>query len=297
MERIYDTLPELTYPERVQALYKLMHEADAIVIGAGSGFSTAAGYDFGGPLFNEYFSQFQKKYGFDDAYAGIFYPYPSKEEFWAFWSCLCYVFRYREDSNETYQMLKQLFHDFNHFIITTNVDHQFITNGFDKTKLFYTQGSFGLIQCATPCHQETYDASDLLIAMYQQTDENLKIPKELVPVCPKCGGPMTKNGRVDSRFVQDQGWYQAKERYTNFLEKNKDKRILYLEMGVGYNTPVIIKYPFLRMARENPKAYYVNLSVEKQPIPDYLLDRAMPIYGDLALPIKDLYSLSQQGGH
>ena len=217
--------------------------ADAIVIGAGAGLSTAAGFTYSGERFENYFSDFIEKYNFRDMYSGGFYPFESLEEHWAYWSRYVYINRYMDVDNGVYKGLFEFVKDKDYFVLTTNVDHQFQKAEFDKHRLFYTQGDYGLFQCSEPCCQKTYDNEDIIRKMYAE-QENMLIPTELVPRCPKCGRPMTMNLRADETFVQDEGWYRAAERYEEFLRRHENLHILFLELGVGYNTPAIIKYPF-----------------------------------------------------
>ena len=237
-----------------------MQSADAILIGAGSGLSTSAGLTYGGERFLQYFSDFHEKYGIADMYSGGFYPFPSLEEYWAWWSRHIYYNRYDVTPGKPYAGLLELVRDRNYFVLTTNVDHQFQLAGFDKARRFYTQGDYGLWQGSEPCHQETYDNEATVRRMIAE-QEGMRVPSALIPRCPKCGRPMTMNLRADDTFVQDEGWYAAAHRYEAFLRRHQNGRILFLELGVGGNTPGIIKVPFLRMTAQNPRATYacVNL--------------------------------------
>lgn len=235
--------------------------ADAVVIGAGSGLSTSAGFTYTGERFQRYFGDFIAKYGFRDMYSGGFYPFASLEEHWAYWSRYIYVNRYLDAPKPVYQELLRLVQDKNYFVLTTNVDHCFQKAGFEKRRLFYTQGDYGLWQCSKPCHQKTYDNETVVRKMLVE-QKNMKIPSGLIPYCPACGAPMSMNLRADDAFVEDEGWHAAAQRYAEFLRRHEGQHILFLELGVGGNTPVIIKYPFWRMTYQNPKAVYacVNLS-------------------------------------
>ena len=235
--------------------------ADAVVIGAGSGLSTSAGFTYTGERFQKYFGDFIEKYGFRDMYSGGFYPFASLEEHWAYWSRYIYVNRYLDAPKPVYQELLRLVQDKNYFVLTTNVDHCFQKAGFEKRRLFYTQGDYGLWQCSKPCHQKTYDNETVVRKMLVE-QKNMKIPSGLIPYCPACGAPMSMNLRADDAFVEDEGWHAAAQRYAEFLRRHEGQHILFLELGVGGNTPVIIKYPFWRMTYQNPKAVYacVNLS-------------------------------------
>ena len=241
--------------EPLERLQAALRDCDAVVIGAGAGLSTAAGFTYNGERFKKYFSDFAEKYGIKDMYSGGFYPFPTQEEFWAYWSRYIYINRYRDAPKPVYENLLQLVQDKDYFVITTNVDHCFQKAGFDKRRLFYTQGDYGLFQCSEPCCQETFDNESVIRQMIER-QENMKIPTELLPTCPHCGKPMTMNLRCDDTFVEDEGWHRAAERYENFLRTRAGQKILFLELGVGYNTPVIIKYPFWQMTAKNPNAIY-----------------------------------------
>ena len=241
--------------DNIKKLKEKIRTADAVVIGAGAGLSTAAGFTYDGERFEKYFSDFRQKYGFEDMYSGGFYPYQTPEEYWAYWSRYIFVNRYQDAPKPVYENLLKLVADKDYFVITTNVDHCFQKAGFDKKRLFYTQGDYGLFQCSEPCCQETFDNEAVVLEMLNR-QKDMKIPTELVPVCPHCGKPLTMNLRSDDKFVEDEGWHLASERYQNFLRTRAGGKILFLELGVGYNTPVIIKYPFWQMTAKNPNATY-----------------------------------------
>ena len=245
--------------DNIEKLKEKFHTADAVVIGAGAGLSTAAGFTYSGERFEKYFSDFRKKYGFEDMYSGGFYPYQTPEEHWAYWSRYIFVNRYQDAPKPVYENLLKLIADKDYFVITTNVDHCFQKAGFDKKRLFYTQGDYGLFQCNEPCCQETFDNEAIVLEMLKQ-QKDMKIPTELLPVCPHCGKPLTMNLRSDDKFVEDEGWHRAAERYQNFLRTRAGGKILFLELGVGYNTPVIIKYPFWQMTAKNPNATYASIN-------------------------------------
>ncbi len=244
-----------SYWEQIEALKEEIQTADAIVIGAGAGFSTSAGFTYDGERFEKTFADFRKKYGIQDMYSGGFYPYHTLEEYWAWWSRHILVNRYEAGVGQPYRDLLELVRDKDYFVLTTNVDHQFQLAGFDKKRLFYTQGDYGLWQCSKPCHQKTYDNEERVRQMVAQ-QKDMKIPTQLIPKCPVCGAPMTMNLRCDMTFVQDDGWYAASHRYDDFIRRHEGLHVLFLELGVGANTPVIIKYPFWQMTAKNPKAVY-----------------------------------------
>ena len=260
--------------EDVKKVIDLIKSAENILIGAGAGLSTAAGYTYSGERFKKYFADFESKYGFHDMYSGGFYNYSSEEEFWAFWSRNIMCNRYDQPASETHLNLLKLFDGKNYFVLTTNVDHVFQNNGFDKQRLFYTQGDYGLLQCATPCHNKTYDNEDIIRKMAAE-QKNMRIPSNLIPKCPKCGGKMTLNLRSDDKFVEDEGWHQAAYRYKKFLIKYADKPIIFLELGVGGNTPGIIKYPFWRMTADNPHAVYICVNQGEAFAPEDIADQSI----------------------
>lgn len=277
----------LNYSQQLKNLANQIKECEAIIIGAGSGLSSAAGLTYSGERFNKYFSDFINKYHLTDMYSAGFYPYESLEEYWAYWSRHIYYNRYIDAPKDTYQKLLQLVKDKDYFVLTTNVDHQFQKAGFDKQRLFYSQGDYGLWQCSKPCHQKTYDNKKIVEKMLLQ-QKDLKIPSSLIPYCPKCGAFMTMNLRCDQTFVQDEGWYQGQFRYNDFINKHRDLKIIYLELGVGQNTPVIIKYPFWNYTNSNKKATYVCINYGESFCPDEIKKQAILINGDIDQVINDL---------
>ena len=273
--------------EQIEKLKKEFAQADAVVIGAGAGLSTAAGFAYTGERFRRYFSDFEANYGFQDMYSGGFYPYPTLEEHWAYWSRYIYINRYMDAPKPVYDRLFQLVKDKDYFVITTNVDHCFQKAGFDKKRLFYTQGDYGLFQCSEPCCQETFENEDVVRKMMER-QQDMRIPTELVPICPHCGKPLTMNLRSDSKFVQDEGWYLAAERYNNFICTRKNLRIIFLELGVGYNTPGIVKFSFWSMTAENPKATYACVNLGEACAPREISDRSICIDADIGKVLEQL---------
>ena len=265
---------------QIERLKAALQDCDAVVIGAGSGLSAAAGFTYTGERFEKYFSDFAAKYGIRDMYSGGFYPFATPEEHWAYWSRYIYINRYMDVPKPVYDDLLKLVADKDYFVITTNVDHCFQKAGFDKKRLFYTQGDYGLFQCSEPCCQETFENEAVIREMVEQ-QENMKIPTELLPVCPHCGRPLTMNLRSDDRFVEDEGWHRAAERYENFLRTHEGQRIFFLELGVGYNTPVIIKYPFWQMTAKNPDATYVCINQGQATCPQEIEQQCICINADL----------------
>lgn len=253
--------------DKIELLAEKTEWADAVIVGGGAGLSASAGFTYSGERFDEYFSDFKEKYGFSDMYYGGFYPYETLEEYWAYWSRYIYINRYTDAPKSVYSDLLRLVKNKDYFVLTTNVDHQFQKAGFDKKRLFYTQGDYGLFQCSKPCCNKTYDNENVVKEMVKRQD-NMKIPTELIPKCPVCGAPMSMNLRADDTFVQDEGWYRASERYSDYLRQHKNLKILFLELGVGGNTPIIIKYPFWKMTAENKNAFYacINLGEAVSPV-------------------------------
>lgn len=265
---------------QIERLKTALQECDAVVIGAGAGLSTSAGFEYTGERFEKYFSDFAGKYGIRDMYSGGFYPFPAKEEFWAYWSRYIFINRYTDAPKPVYENLLKLVQGKDYFVITTNVDHCFQKAGFDKKRLFYTQGDYGLFQCSEPCCDETFDNEAAIREMVDR-QRNMRIPSELIPRCPHCGRPMTLNLRSDDSFVEDEGWHRAAERYENFLRTRAGQRILFLELGVGYNTPVIIKYPFWQMTAENPAAVYACINKGQAICPNEIENRSLCIDADI----------------
>lgn len=276
--------------DKINILRSAINVVDAIVIGAGAGLSTSAGFIYSGKRFHDNFSDFEQKYGFHDMYAGGFYDYPTMEEYWAYWSRYIVINRYTEPPKSVYNELYELVKDKNYFVLTTNVDHCFQKSGFDKNRLFYTQGDFGLFQCSVPCHNGTYDNEKIIRCMLDE-QKDMKIPSKLIPYCPVCGKPMTLNLRSDDRFVEDKGWYEACERYENFIRQHKDKRVLFLELGVGGNTPSIIKYPFWRFTINNSHAIYACINYGEAYCPKEIEKQSICLNDDIGEVISKLINI------
>ena len=264
----------------IEKLHKALREADAVVIGAGAGLSTSAGFTYSGERFQQHFSDFIGKYGFTDMYSAGFYPFPTEEEHWAYWSRHIYYNRYVPAPKPVYDNLLKLLKEKDYFVITTNVDHQFQKAGFDKKRLFYTQGDYGLFKCATPCHQKTYDNEELVKRMIAE-QMDMRIPSELVPKCPVCGGPMTMNLRSDEIFVEDEGWHAASKRYEDFIRRHLNGKILFLDLGSGGNTPIVFKIPFIQWTMQNPNAIYATVNLGEAFTVDQIKDRSIVIDGDI----------------
>lgn len=283
--------------QKLSAFQEMIRQADTLLIGAGAGLSTSAGFVYGGERFHRYFADFEERYGFHDMYSGGFCPFPTLEERWAYWSRFVFLNRYCDPPKPVYPALLKLVQDKDYFVLTTNVDHCFQKAGFDRRRLFYTQGDYGLWQCSKPCHDKTYDNKDQVLQMveaqgFQITDQGLKlpagvrprmsVPTELVPHCPKCGAPMSMNLRADNTFVQDNGWYAAAGRYDDFVRRHEDTPVLYLELGVGLNTPGIIKYNFWQQVYQNQKAQYVCVNKGQSYAPQELAGRSLCLNWDAA---------------
>lgn len=275
------------YSEQIDRLKNEINSADAIIIGAGAGMSVSAGFTYDGKRFEKYFADFGRKYGFSDMYSGGFYPYDSLEEYWAWWSKHILINRYNVPVGEPYSALLKIVRDKDYFVLTTNVDHQFQLAGFDKRRLFYTQGDYGLWQCSKACHNKTYDNEKAVRRMAAE-QKNFRIPTELIPKCPVCGAPMTMNLRCDDKFVQDDGWYLAANRYEDFLRRHMGLHILFLELGVGANTPAIIKYPFWQMTAQNSNAVYICVNRGEVVAPREIAEQSVCINKDICAVLKDL---------
>ena len=275
------------FSDKITQLAEKISSADAVIIGAGAGLSTSAGLTYSGERFDKYFTDFKEKYGFTDMYYGGFYPYKTLEEYWAYWSRYIYINRYTDAPKTVYADLLRLVKDKNYFVITTNVDHQFQKAGFDKKRLFYTPGDYGLFQCSKPCCNKTYDNESIVKEMIER-QKDMKIPTELIPKCPVCGAPMTMNLRADDTFVQDEGWYAASGRYSDFLRRHKNLNVLYLELGVGNNTPVIIKYPFWKMTAENKNAFYACINFGEAVCPEQIKKQSVCLNCDIGEVLSEL---------
>lgn len=297
MDMLFFQQKETQDKNKIEKLRQVLNEAEAVIIGAGAGLSTAAGFTYSKERFWKYFSDFAEKYGFKDMYTGGFYPYETLEEFWAYWSRYIFINRYKNPPKPVYQELYSLVKDKDYFVITTNVDHCFQKAGFDKKRLYYTQGDYGLFQCSKPCHEKTYDNAEVIYKMIEAqgyriekdnsfnlpngADAKMRVPEDLIPRCPECGRPMSMNLRADDSFVQDEGWYQAAERYEAFLRRHQNTKVLFLELGVGYNTPGIIKYPFWQMTAENRNAVYVCVNFGEAVCPKEIAGQSICMDNDI----------------
>ncbi len=274
---------------RIDRLREALERADAVVIGAGAGLSASAGLTYSGERFEKSFGDFKEKYGIRDMYSGGFYPFETMEEYWAWWSRHIFVNRYQRAPKPVYDDLKTLIVEKDYFVLTTNVDHQFQLAGFEKKRLFYTQGDYGLFQCSQPCCRETWDNEEQVRQMLER-QRGMRVPTELIPRCPCCGKPLTINLRSDGGFVEDEGWHAAAGRYAEFLRRHHGMRVLFLELGVGWNTPSIIKYPFWRMTMENPQAVYACVNYGQAVCPREIEGQSICIDGDVGEVLARLLS-------
>lgn len=289
---------------QIEKLKEALETSDAVLVGAGAGLSASAGFSYAGERFERYFGDFAARYHFTDMYSGGFYPYDTLEEHWAYWSRYIYINRYLDAPKPVYEQLYGLVKEKDYFVLSTNVDHCFQKAGFEKHRLFYTQGDYGLFQCSEPCHQETYDNADVIRRMVKAQGYEIlengelelpkgretlrRIPSELVPHCPKCGKPMSMNLRADGTFVEDEGWHRASERYSDFLRRHRNVKVLFLELGVGFNTPGIIKYPFWQMTYQNPEATYACINYGDAAAPKEIAGRSICMDGDIGEVLKKL---------
>ena len=296
-----------TCSAKLNRLRAVLNDADAVIIGAGSGLSAAAGFTYSGERFERYFHDFAEKYHIRDIYSGGFYPFQDFREYWAWWSRHIWVNRYMNAPKSVYNDLLALVQDKDYFVLTTNVDHCFQKAGFDKHRMFYTQGDYGLFQCSVPCHNTTYDNEDAVRRMVEAqgftiTETNdlvmengkspkMAVPSELIPHCPKCGKPMNVNLRSDNTFVEDVGWHTAQNRYADFLRRHEGLNILFLELGVGGNTPVIIKYPFWHMTARNKDATYACINYGEAFAPDEIRKQSICIDAGIDKAVAELRSL------
>ena len=293
-----------TKEEQIIRLRKELQNADAVIIGAGAGLSTSAGFVYSGERFEKWLSDYAKKYGFKDMYSGGFYPYSTKEEFWAYWARYIYINRYLDAPKPVYDELYELVKDKDYFVITTNVDHCFQKAGFNRKRLFYTQGDYGLFQSVNPDIQKTYDNEEWVmkameaqgfvknaVGVFEIPDDQkplMTIPSELIPKCPDDGSDMTTNLRADDSFVENEGWHRASAAYSDFIRRHENLHVLYLELGVGGNTPVIIKYPFWQMTWVNDKAVYACINYGEAFCPGEIEDRSICIDGDIGAVLQNL---------
>lgn len=284
---IFQTTP---YEEQIKKAAAAIKEADYVLIGAGAGLSAAAGLTYGGKRFTDNFSEFIEKYGMTDMYSACFYPFPSEEARWGYWSKHVYINRIQPQALPLYQKLHELVKEKNYFVLTTNADHQFYKADFGENKIFATQGDYGLIQCMRGCHPKTYDDIEMMNQMHQAR-KDCQIPSYMVPACPVCGGPMNMNLRCDQYFVEDDAWHEAESRFAAFLEECQDKKTVLLELGIGFNTPTIVRFPFERLAQEKENMLLLRLNLDEAIVPESLGERAIGINADMGRSVSDILNV------
>ena len=282
---------DTAYDQQIEDAATMIRNAEYVLIGAGAGMSTAAGAQYGGEFFEENFGEFQKKYGkgpyMQDMYFAGFYPFPDEESYWGYWSKQALLGGINLDVTPLHKLLLDGLSDKNVFVFSTNADAQFVKAGLPKEKIFCTQGDYFHIQCGRGCHDKIYDAVELFRQM-DQARRDCKIPSSMVPKCPVCGGPMDMNLRKDNYFVQDDAWYKAEERFSDYLSEAIDKKLVLLELGVGFNTPTIIRFPFEKLVREHDNIRLIRLNLEQAAVPESFGQRAVGIQTDMAESIKDI---------
>ena len=290
-------LQSISYDEKIDRAIKMIDDADMIMIGGGAGLSTAAGLDFSGKRFTDNFSDFIEKYGskyMTDMYMGGFYPFKTEEEYWAYWSRHSFINRISPKVLKVYKELYELTKDKDHFVITTNADAQFSKAGFEDDNIFATQGDFSLIQCSKACHDKTYEATDIFKHM-KDNIKDCKIPSTMVPKCPVCGSAMQMNLRNDQYFVEDEQWHRAERNYGLFLDRIGTRKIVLIELGIGFNTPVIIKFPFEKMVKDKTTASLIRLNLGQAEVPERFGNTAIGIKEDIAKSLHEIYKKSLQG--
>ena len=279
-----------SYEEQIAKAAEAIKEADCVIVGAGAGASAAAGLTYSGSRFTDNFAEFIEKYGKEympDMYAAGFYPFPTQEAKWGYWSKHSMINRFLPEALPLYKQLYELVKDKDYFVLTTNVDHQFQKAGFEEARIFATQGDYGEIQCEKDCHQTVYQAEKIFRQM-DQARKNCEVPTYMVPRCPICGGNMTMHLRCDNHFAEDEAWHEAADRYADFLDSLDGKKVVLLELGVGFNTPVIIRLPFEKLARENNKITLIRLNLNEAVVPASLGERAIGIIADMKQSVDDL---------
>ena len=289
---------DIPYKEQIREAVRLLSEAEAVVIGAGAGLSSAAGLTYGGKRFTDNFGEFIKKYGsmyMRDMYSSGFYPFPTEEAKWGYWAKHVYLNRIEPGALPLYQSVYELVKGKPYFVLTTNVDHQFWKSGFSDENIFATQGDYGKIQCKKGCHPKTYDAVDMFTQMYQ-AEKDCLIPSYMVPRCPVCGGEMAMHLRSDQYFIEDEHWEEAAGHYASFLEEHRKNGVVLLELGVGFNTPTIIRFPFEQMVRRNENWSLIRLNLEEAFVPESFGKRAVGIGEDIAKSIYDITKGMKESG-
>ena len=245
-----------SYSERIDHLRQAIQEADRIIIGAGSGLSTAAGLDYAGEDFRREFAPWIERYGITDLYSSSFYSFESREVYWACWAKHIWFCRYRTGALPLYKQLCGLFPEA--FVVTTNVDAQFELAGFAKESIFATQGDYGRFQPANGEPKQTWSNRRWVEQVLPLIDD-CRIPTLMIPLT-EDGRPAAMNLRVDDTFVEDEQWHRQAKRYTDFVQEASQSNLLLLEFGIGYNTPGIIRLPFEQMAQRFPNTTLVRFN-------------------------------------
>lgn len=272
---------KVTLNNNIENIKKLIDEAEYVLIGGGAGLSASAGIEYSGKRFEDNFKEFIEKYHFTDMYTSGFYDFKTQEEKWAYWAKHMYINDIGMKATNLYKEILELVKNKKYFVITTNVDDQFYKAGFDKNRIFATQGSYAYIQCSYACHNKIYNATDMVKEMVENI-RDCKIPSELVPKCPVCGENMEVNLRKDAYFVQDDNWYRQDEKYGKFLDNTKDKKVLLLELGVGFNTPGIIRLPFEQMVYNNNEWNLVRINKDNTSTFFDIEDKIIKIKDDIS---------------
>lgn len=275
------------YEEQISEAARVLEEAEYILIGAGAGLSTAAGLTYGGKRFTDNFPEFIEKYGMTDMYSAGFYPFPNEEARWGYWSKHVWVNRIEPEALGLYKILHEIVKDKPYFVLTTNADHQFYKAGFGDNRIFATQGDYGYIQCLRGCHNKVYSDEEMMNQM-NQARRNCMIPSYMIPKCPVCGGPMTMNLRCDQHFVEDDAWHEAEKHFGKFLKKCSNKKTVLFELGIGFNTPIIVRFPFEQLALKKRNMTLLRLNKDEAIVPESLGKRAIGINADMEKSIEDI---------
>jgi len=273
--------------EDIEKANQLIVESDAILIGAGAGLSIAAGIAYSGTRFTNNFADYIERYKLTDMYSASFYPFHTLEEKWGYFSRHIKFNRFDAKIGKVYTDILNLVKDKNYFVITTNVDSQFFRAGFHSQRVFATQGDYGKFQCKIACHDELYDNEDVITQMVEK-QADCHIPSSLVPYCPVCGGNMVSHLRIDANFIENADWKKTRERYVNFIQQSLGKQFVLLELGVGFNTPGIIRWPMEQIAMNYEKSALIRVNKEHvQPTYD-IQDKSLLIENDITEFIEKL---------
>lgn len=280
--KYWQTLNEVSSLSQAELLIELVDEAEAIVIGIGAGMSAAAGFTYVGKRFTDAFPDFISKYRFFDMLQASLFEYEDLQEYWAFQSRFSLLNFFDQPVGQAYLNLRKIIKGKNYHIITTNADNAFYAAEYDMDKVFRIQGEYGLWQCVNHCHQQTYQNEALIREMVEK-QSHMKVPKELVPYCPKCGAPLEVNKRtIEKGMVEDSHFHEQKHRYEQFINDNNGKKVLYLEIGVGHTTPQLIKQPFQQMTEDNEQALFVTMNQKDYFIPRNIRSRTIRLDKDIA---------------